>query len=194
LTPNGPSPNIATLGAGALSPLWVNDDQVTHTVVFANGLCSLQVAPGERKYCSNDFFANIGTYPYTVDRTIQASVVVGLNPRTVTLAARSHTIMRGTALTLHGKLVAAHYPPGPSLQPVTVLARHGRGHPFRRIAVVHPKAEGRPLQAIWRLRVGPRTDTTYIAEATYQPDSGRPSPYWQNATSNPFKVAVRARR
>jgi hypothetical protein len=191
LTPNGPSPSVLNLGAGARSPLWINQDQVTHTVAFANGLCSLQLAPGQQGECSNDFFQSVGQYAYTVDGTVQASVIVRLNGRTVTLTATSHTMMRGAQLTLHGELAAAIPLPGPSLQPVIVLARHDRDHAFRRIAIVRPRAEGRPLHAIWRLRVGPRTGTTYIAEARFQPDFG---PYWQNATSGTFKVVVRARR
>jgi hypothetical protein len=190
LTTNGPSPSVATLGAGARSPLWTNQDQVTHTLVFANGLCSLQVAPGESGSCRDDFFADVGQYPYTVDGTVQASVVVVLNPRTVTLTARSHIISRGAPLTLHGELAASVPVPAPSLQPVIVLARHDGNHAFRRIAVVHTKYGDGLKRSVWHLRVRPGTDTTYIAEAKYQRDFG---PYWQNATSKPFKVAVRLR-
>ena len=39
--------------------------------------------------------------------------------------------------------------------------------------------------------IDPKTTTTYIAGVNYQPDSGQ---VWQNATSKPFKVVVRARR
>jgi D-glucuronyl C5-epimerase C-terminus len=190
LTPSGPLPDVATLGAGALSPLWTNQDQVTHTVAFANGLCSLQIAPGDSAQCGDDFFAQVGRYPYTVDGTVQASVIVRLNRRTVTLTARRHTITRGTMLALHGELFAAQSLPGPPRQPVIVLARHDRQHAFRRVAVVRARSEvGRGRLAIWRLRVRVRTSTTtYIAEAKSQPHSGL---YWQNARSKPFVVRGR---
>jgi hypothetical protein len=190
LTPNGPSPSVVTLGAGARSPLWINQDQVTHAVVFANGLCSLQVAAGESGSYSDDFFARVGQYPYTVDGTVQASVAVVLNPRTVTLTASSHIISRGAPLTLHGELAASVPVPAPSLQPVTVLARHDRNHAFHRIAVVRTKYGHGLKRSVWHLRVRPGMHTTYIAEAKYQPDS---HPYWRNATSKPFNVAVRVR-
>ena len=185
LTPNGPSPSVLNQGAGGRSPLWINQDQVTHTVTFANGLCSLQLAPGQHGECSNSFYQYAGQYTYTVDGTVQASVIVRLNRRTLSLTANSHTIRRGAKLTLHGELAASVPLPGPSLQPVTVLARHDRGHPFRRIAVVPTRDRGG--QAVWRLRVRPGATTTYIAEATYQPKSIQ---YWQNATAKAFTVVV----
>src|SRR3954471_21301498 len=103
LTPTGPSPAVLTISAG-LGPFWLNTDQVTHTVVFANGLCSLELAPGTNEGCPFEFA--IGQYPYTVDGTIQASVVVNaLPPTTVTLTAGNHTIPTGSAqLRLHGTL------------------------------------------------------------------------------------------
>jgi hypothetical protein len=92
LTPSGPSPIVLTIPAG-MHPVWNNNDQVPHTVVFANGLCSFQLAPGTYGQCNFEFSA--GRYPYTVDGTTQASVVVNaLPPPTVTLTARSHTIRR----------------------------------------------------------------------------------------------------
>ena len=59
----------------------VNQDQVTHTVTFTNGQCSVQLAPGARGNCGNDFpIASVGEYPYTVDGTVQGSVIVSRNP------------------------------------------------------------------------------------------------------------------
>jgi len=187
LTPSGPSPASLTLGMLGY-PLWENQDTVTHTVTFDNGLCSFQVAPGGMGQCEVRWRA--GTYSYTVDGTMQASITFELDARTVTLWARHHTIRSGAPLILHGALAAAHPLPGPSLQPITLLARHGRHHAFRRIAVVRPRSEvGRGQLAIWRLRVRARTGTTiYIAKAKYLPG------IWQIATSKPFKVVVRARR
>src|SRR3954465_4379970 len=134
LTANGPSPAVQTVGVGAY-PVWVNQDSVTHTVVFSDGRCSLELPPGSGFLgCSTGFY--VGDYPYTVDGTIQASLVVVADWRTVTLRARSHRIHRGSVLTLHGKLaVGSGSPPpfeGPRM-PVTVLARPDRHHPFYRI-------------------------------------------------------------
>jgi hypothetical protein len=186
LTPTGPSPIVLTVPAG-LYPAWINQDQVTHTVLFANGLCSLQVAPGETKGCSNGFSEFVGRYPYTVDGSVQASIVVVPEPRAVTLRARSHQIQRGAGLTLHGQVtVPVLSPPAPpSPQPVTVLARHDSRHPFRPIAVVVARPHG--WQLVWRLRVRPRATTIYIAAAISQPKGGQ---YWQRARSRPFKVLV----
>src|SRR6266516_3953006 len=74
LTPSGPSPAALTIPAD-MYPFWINNDQVTHTVVFANGLCSLELAPGAAEGC-NYFPFLVGQYPYAVDGTIQASIVV----------------------------------------------------------------------------------------------------------------------
>ena len=186
LTPTGPAPIVLTLPAGHY-PAWINQDQVTHTVVFANGLCSLQVAPGEAKSCSDGFSEFVGRYPYTVDGTVQASIVVVPEPRAVTLTARSHRSQPGARLTLHGQItVPILSPPAPPLpQPVTVLARHDSNHPFRRIAVVVARPHG--WQLLWHLDVRPRVTTTYIAEANSQPAGGQ---FWQQARSRPFKVLV----
>jgi hypothetical protein len=193
LTSNGPSPNVANLTAGARSPQWTNQDQVTHTIVFENGFCSLQLAPGEQGSCTNDFFASVGQYPYTVDGTTEASVVVAPNLRTVTLTARSHTIKRGKHLLLHGTLAYGGTGGGPpsrySSIPVIVLARHDRHQPFQRIAMASEPGSSQSGGFKWQLSIHPKRTTIYIAKATYQPDSGQ---FWQNATSKPFKVVVRA--
>ncbi|MGZ4417683.1 MAG: hypothetical protein ACXVRV_05865 [Gaiellaceae bacterium] len=185
LTPTGPAPIVLTLPAG-LYPVWINQDQVPHTVVFANGLCSLQVAPGEAKGCSNAFSEFVG-YPYTVDGTVQASIVVVPESRDVTLTASCHRIQRGARLTLHGQVTVPVLPPPapPSPQTVTVLARLDSRHPFRRVAVVVARPHG--WQLLSQLRVRPRATTTYIVEANSQPTGGR---FWQQARSRPFKVLV----
>jgi len=194
LTPTGPSPATLTI-SGRDYPLWINQDTVTHTVTFANGKCSVQVAPGDIGQCSNGFSSGVGNYPYTVDGTAQASIVVVPEWRTVTLGAKSHTIDRGSILTLRGRLaVGTGSPPvfqGPR-QPVTVLARPDRYHPFHRIAVAMAKPGRRvhnPANAhsVWQLRVQPRAHMIYIAEANSQPGAGQ---YWQQAWSKPFRVRV----
>jgi hypothetical protein len=192
LTANGPTPAIQTLPAG-LYPVWRNQDTVTHTVTFANG-CSIQVAAGAMGQCSNGFSNVVGTYAYTVDGTNQASVVVTAEGRTVTLKAQSHRIGRGSDLMLSGKLAIAQLSP-PALQgprqPVIVLARPDRHHPFRRIAVVTAKphrANSRGLPySVWQLRVRPRAHMIYIAEANSQPAGGK---YWRQAWSKSFRVRV----
>jgi hypothetical protein len=194
LTPSGPSPIVLTIPAG-MDPFWINNDQVTHTVVFANGLCSFQLAPGANGHCL--FPLLVGQYPYTVDGTIQASVVVNaLPPATVSLTARSHTIPTDRAqLRLHGTLHPSTCcgPPvfGPLRMPIVVLARHDRHHPFRRIATV--RSEKRTQYGggfAWQLHLHPRTKTIYIAEVTYQPEG---EPGLRRAWSRPFKVSVSAR-
>jgi hypothetical protein len=129
----------------------------------------------------------VGRYPYTVDGTVQASIVVVAEPRAVTLKARSHRIQRGERLALYGQvIVPVLSPPGtPAPQPVIVLARHDRAHAFRRIAVVVARPYGWQLR--WRLRVRPRARTTYVAEANSQPPGGQ---FWQRARSRPFSVLV----
>ena len=76
-------------------PFWSNPDTVTHTVGFANGLCSIQIAPGGYGQCANEFLGYVGSYAYTVDGTAQASLVVEADSRSVSIAARSHTIGPG---------------------------------------------------------------------------------------------------
>jgi hypothetical protein len=195
LTATGPSPAVQTIPAG-LYPVWVNQDTVTHTVTFANG-CSIQVAPGGYGQCTNGFSGVVGDYPYTVDGTTQASIVVVADGRSVTLTARRHTIKRGSELMLRGALAVAQLSPpstqGPR-QPVVVLARPDGDRLFHPSAVVTAKPHRFRggsfvnVHSVWRLRVRPRTSTTYIVEARYQPAGGQ---FWQRARSGPFRVRVR---
>jgi hypothetical protein len=94
-------------------------------------------------------------------------------------------------LRLHGELgIPILSPPGPpARQPVIVLARHDRYHPFRRIRVVTATAHGWHLN--WQLAVRPRTRTSYIVEANSQPEGG--GLYWQRAWSRPFTVVPASR-
>jgi hypothetical protein len=194
LTATGPSPAVLTIPAG-MEPVWRNQDAVTHTVVFANALCSLRIAPGDYAQCTNEFIGYVGNYAYTVDGTAQASLVVVADSRSVSLVASSHTIGRGSQLRLHGILHDYDLSPpgaGPE-QPIIVLARHDRYHPFRRIAVVtaklQPRSKNFPFGKLeWQLRVRPGRRTIYIAEADSQPKGGQ---VWQRAWSKPLKVVVR---
>jgi len=184
LTATGPSPAVMTIPAG-LYPVWGNQDTVMHTVVFANGECSLQLAPGDEKGCSGSEFSQLGQYPYTVDGRTQGIVVIVAEGREVTLHSDRTNIRRGAELKLHGELrIPILSPPvPPSPQPVVVLARLDRYHPFRPIGAVSAKTHGWHLQ--WQLRVRPRAHTIYIAEAKSELS------FWQRAWSKPLTIVVR---
>lgn len=199
LTPGGPSPAVLKIPAG-LGSLWFrNTDTVTHTVVFANGSCSIQVAPDTGGQCPGElsFPRYVGDYAYTVDGTSQAQLVIDAVGRSVSLGARSHAINRGSQLRLHGRLQEENSnwspPSAGSPQPITVLARPDRYHAFHRIAVVTAKWDRMTTKSapygnlLWQLHVRPRAKTIYIAEANYQPGGGR---VWQRAWSKPFRVRV----
>lgn len=196
LTASGASPSVLKTPAGLARVWFANTDTVTHTVAFANGLCSLQVAPGTREPCPGSFMDYAGDYPYTVDGTSQADLVIEAVGRSVSLAARGHTVSPGSQLRLHGQLGEANAnwspPSAGSPQPIIVLARPDRYHAFHRIAVVRAKV-GSPTRnapfgrLLWHLRVRPRARTIYIAEANSQPAGGQ---VWQRAWSKPFRVRV----
>jgi hypothetical protein len=190
LTPTGPSPSVQSLPAG-LYPLWLNQDKVAHTVVFANGVCSFQVAPGAYGQCTNGFTQFAGQFAYTVDGAIQARIDVVPEGRAVTLTARTHRIAPGAKLKLRGELdIPILSPPGPPApQPVIVLARHDRYHPFHRIRIVTARTHGWHLN--WQLAVRPRARTIYVVEANSQPKGG--GQYWQRAWSRSFTVVPSSR-
>ena len=199
LTPSGPSPVVLSTPAG-LGSLWFrNTDTVTHTVVFANGSCSIQVAPDTGEQCPGElsFPGYVGDYAYSVDGTSQAQVVVDPVGRSVSLTARRHAISRGSELRLHGRLREENSnwsPPNAGVpQPIVVLARPDSGHAFHRVAVVkatlHPRTKSAPLgELLWQLRVRPRARTTYVAEAKSQPPGGQ---VWRDSRSSLFTVRVR---
>ena len=142
LTAAGPSPTALTIPAG-LYPVWFNNDTVAHTVRFDDGSCTFEAAAGGYGQCPR-FAAVVGTFPYTVDGTAHGSIVVVPEGRAVYLVAKSHTIKRGKSLALHGELdVPTLSPPAPpARQPVTVLARPDRYHPFRSFRTVMAKTHG----------------------------------------------------
>ena len=196
LTSTGPSPALLSVPA-TLGQVWFsNTDTVTHTVDFANGSCSLQIAPGGREQCTSGFMSYVGDYSYTVDGTSQAQLVVEAVGRRVSLGARRRSIRRGNQLRLHGRLQEQNSnwsPPSAGIpQPIIVLARHNGHQPFRRIAVVtakvHRPTKGAPFgELLWQVRVRPQRHMIYIAEANSQPKGGQ---VWQRATSKPFRVRV----
>jgi hypothetical protein len=193
LTPTGPSPAVLTIPA-FMYPVWQNQDSVAHTVTFANGKCSVQIAPGAIGQCTNGFANGVGDYAYTVDGTVQASIVVAAVGRSVSLGAKTHAIYRGSSVRLHGRLrVQTGSPPaleGPR-QSVTVLARPDRHHPFHRIRVVtakpHRSESPGDAYSVWQLHVRPGRNKIYIAEANSQPKGGQ---VWEPAHSRPFRVRV----
>jgi plastocyanin len=194
LASSGPSPAVMTVPAG-YPVVFSNTDTVAHSVAFANGVCSIDVAPGSRTQCSGSFGRYVGHYDYTVDGTSQAQVVVVAIRRSVSLTARRTTIHRGAGLTLHGRLQDAQYPSplgGGTPQRIIVIARPYAGHPFHRVAAVratlHRPKKGFPFyRLLWHVRIHPHWDMTYIAIASYQPHGGR---VWERARSKPFRVSV----
>jgi plastocyanin len=186
LTPTGPSPAALTIAAG-LYPVWVNNGSAAHTVVFANGVCTIHVAPGAIAQCPAGF--SVGAYTYTVDGTAAGSLTVSPDSRSVTLAARQHEIRPGARLTLHGLLnYAQEGPPrvvglSTTSMRVAILARPDRRHPFRAVASVRPATLSRKGYP-WQRVIRPRKTTIYMVAARTDTD-------WQPAQSKPFKVVVR---
>jgi hypothetical protein len=194
LSSTGPTPAVINVPAGY--PLvFDNTDTATHSIAFANGLCSIDVAPGSHAQCTGSFGNYVGDYGYTVDGTSEAQLVVTAIPRTVSLHARRATVHRGSFLTLHGRLQDIQYPSPPnagSPQPIIVIARPYPGHPFYRVAAVRAtvhRTPGDPIgKLLWQVRVHPRSSTTYAAIASYQPAGGR---VWERARSKLLRVSVR---
>jgi len=181
--------------------LFDNKDSVTHTVVFANGLCSLTVSPGEavgpgnsvngseHPDCNDNFPFYVGSYAYAVDGKVPGTVDTAPAGRSVTLTARTHKIRRGEQLTLHGRVTWNNQ--GCDLTakvpfPVVVLARSNAGQALRQIAVV--TVGNGPHGDVWQLHVRPGVTTTYIAEANGQLPEG---PIWAVARSRVFTVRMR---
>jgi hypothetical protein len=193
LTSNGPYPAVMTMPAGY--PLvFSNTDSVTHSIAFADGSCSLDVAAGDDAQCPASLAAYVGDYAYTVDGTTQAQIVIQAVGRSVTLRARRHSIHRGSHLTIRGQLHDAQLPSpcrtGPS-QPIIVIARPYAGHPFHRVAVVRAlrrQPTSGCARLVWQVRIHPRSSMTYVAIASYQPHGGR---VWERARSKPFRIDVR---
>ena len=176
-------------------PVWVNQDAVAHTVAFADGGCSIEVAPGAYGQCTHGFSSVVGNYAYTVDGTIQASIVVRAEGRIVTLKATSHRIGRGSKLLLHGKLAVA------TTNPLDAAGSSAAGDPAcapRPLPPVSPNC-GRhcetrsPLDEPAECPLGlaatrsTRNKQDYIAEANSQPQGGQ---VWQRAWSKPFRVRI----
>lgn len=195
LTGTGPSPSNVKMHAANYLEL-SNWDSVTHTVAFANGLCSLTIRAGAHwRRCKNNFPYFAGSYPYTVDGKFPGTVVTTPLRRVVTLTARTQDIRRRARLTLHGRLTLDC---GPCFAPnlrhyvsVIVLARSDSKHPIQPIATVNPSTwqTSRYLATSrWTLTVQPDATTTYIARVKGQLPQGR---IWTSATSPRFTVRIR---
>jgi len=200
LTDTGPVPSSLEMGA-LQTARFSNTGSVSHTVVFANGLCSLTVAPGtgptDGKACENSFMAFVGTYSYTVDGKFPGTVITAPLGRSVSLTARTHTIRDGKRLILNGQVtrgIAGTAPP----PPVIVLARRVGTQPFELLATVRTKASPQGAYG-WKFSVRPDVPTTYIARVTaqrlcYYPASRCAHPQgqvWANVRSRPFTVRIR---
>jgi hypothetical protein len=199
LTATGPSPSTLKFDAGRYM-LFDNKDSVTHTVVFANGLCSLTLSPGEQAgpgnelgpdnpNCNDNFTFYVGSYAYTVDGKFPGIVETMPAFRSVTLKARTHRVRRGERLTLHGEVMWDNNATSLATKapfPVIVLARYAGSHTYRAIATV---TMGGLVDThdVWRLKVRPGIATTYIAELTGQLSNGR---IWKQAASRPFAVRM----
>lgn len=206
LTTTGPSPSEARM-----TPLetlaFTNIDSVSHTIAFANGLCTLTLTPGElgvvwnngqHPECNSKFPLYAGSYAYAVDGKFPGTVATTAWRRSVTLTARTHTIRGGARLSLRGRVMQnplAHAPPAP----VVVFARHNSKQPFESIATVRTRFQGHDHATYgWKLNVQPGLTTTYVAKVTgqrlcYFPASQCAHPQgqvWTNATSRPFTVRV----
>jgi hypothetical protein len=179
-----------------------NTDSVTHTVVFANGRCTVSVPPGydlgpgnDIVYpgqqsvpltdCGDNFPFYVGSYGYTVDGKFTGTVETVPLRRFVTLTARTHHLRRGRRLTLRGKVtwgtqegVLTDAP-----FPVIVLARYTPGRPFEPVASVAVKRGASGFS--WEVKVRPGVTTTYIAEVTGQLPKGQ---VWTQARSRSFTV------
>lgn len=163
------------------------------TVVFANGLCSLTVAPQQSSECDNNPTFYVGTYAYTVDGRFAGTVVTSPLRRAVNLTAPRHVIPRGTSLTLHGRVSWFDYNPflpRPRFR-VIVLARHDGEHVFKPVTTGRlwsSQPFERPNGSIsysWKRKVHPGETTTYVAKVTgYQW-------FWSDATSRAFTVRIR---
>jgi hypothetical protein len=194
LTSSGPSPTELSIGAGFGTLSFDNTDAVSHTIAFADGRCTAQIAPDDRFLCGTPFY--VGKYAYTVDGASQADIVIEPAYRSVSLHARRHAIRLGSGATLHGTLIQSNLggPPGPAgPRRIIVIARPYRGHPFYRVgtveASVHPPTKRAPFgELVWHLRIHPRSHMTYVAIASYQPKGGQ---VWERAVSKSFRINVR---
>ena len=194
LTASGPSPAVLITPASFGTIRFHNTDSVSHTIAFADGACSADIAPDDTFDCDKPLY--VGHYPYTVDGANQADIVIKPAGRTVTLQTKRHSIRLGSAVTLHGSLVEDSLggpPTAGSPQRIIVAARPYRGHPFHRVgivaATVRPPTKHAPYgKLVSDLRVRPRSRMAYVAVASYQPKGGQ---VWERALSKPFWIGVR---
>jgi plastocyanin len=202
LTATGPSPSVvrmqvlsAAFGGGLE---FVNNDAVSHTVLFAHGRCSISVPPGGPERfehgCGHDFLQFRGSNSYAEDGSFPGKVnVVGFG-RSVSLTARTHSIRLGGRVNLHGQLKFDLGPDGSLCTeafPLRILARQNPNQAFKRVAMFSvrpPKKNLKPTHNgcayTWQLTVRPGERTTYVVEVNaiarlYEP-----------ATSRPFTVLV----
>ena len=145
ITATGPSPSTVRIGPGK-EFLWVNNDSVAHTLVFAHGsYCSLNPSgepPPTIAPCDYYYAKRVGSFGYSVDGRFPGKVVVVALARSVSLTARTHSVRLGSQLTLHGQETFDNggapfcsHGGGLAETGLRVLARHAAGQPFKRIAM-----------------------------------------------------------
>jgi hypothetical protein len=202
LTAAGPSPNVFTTSATDVLVFW-NKDTVAHTLAFTSPDCTFSVPPGYEigpggqvinpgqqslpPACDDNFTFYAGRYSYSMDGKFPGTIEVDALQRSVTLTARTHTIRRGTRLTLHGQVqFGGNFSPACCTPPfpVVIFARYDRGQPLKQIARL------RAPDRSWHLRVRPGVRTTYIAQVSGQLPEGQ---IWtqQPSWSRPFTVLIR---
>lgn len=200
LDATGPSPGTLTMFAKG-NVRFTSGDDATHTVVFANGRCSLTVEPGHGSHgCDDPFMFYAGSYGYAVDGTFHGTVVTTPLLRSVTLTARSRTIRGGSRFALRGRVTRSQPDSAPP-PVVVVLARPDGKQRFELVATVRTRGSHRIAYG-WKLDVRPEASTTYVARVSgqrlcYFPASRCAHPQgqvWTNAESRPFTVRVRPSR
>ena len=207
LTATGPAPSLLKIGAGAFMEFH-NKDSVAHTVVFANGRCTVSVPPGywigpggqsvypgqqvvPQPGCNDNFPFYVGSYAYSVDGKFSGAVETRPLRRFVTLEARTHRVARGSRLTLHGEVIwgtqdgifVTRTP-----FPVIVVARYEGQRTFEPLATVAVRyVGGRNGGFRWQLSVRPGVTTSYLAEVTGQLPEGQ---VWTKARSRLLTVRM----
>jgi plastocyanin len=171
--PNGFSPATARIEQGE-SVTWRNNDQTAHRVVVTGTQCNLSLQPNQSSSCT---FGTPGTLNYsdpgqtgsgfrgtiTVTRAPQRDVSIEVAP------PHDNVVIFGGALSVRGYVTSNQ-----AGEDVTITADPMGADPARRITV-STGSDGE-----YRLRVQPRTRTTYTAQ-------------WRGASSRPLTAHVRPR-
>jgi hypothetical protein len=199
ITADGVSPRPLLIKAANSIPVWSNLDAVAHTVMFDDGRCVVELAPGERDGCEgrgSDFFLYAGTYRYRVSELIEPTgeIVVVPNERRVTMVASRTTVRAGQRVTLGGSVFAKPIPPfGVTPTPtVTLLRRASGSQRFVAIRQVRSRDCPRPYpncelnEAIWSVTIRSRATAAYVARIVDPPAQT----VWERAESQRIVIRV----